>query len=459
MRPSVAGRPAQLQPFGPVAGSASSNGSPGLAPLLSNTLRTSAIPTQGAGFINAGGVGGAGPAPAAAPAGGDVALWLPAPAGEAVPQSAAVTATSWVPFERVQSSLPDVRERLSAAVQDADSDPEAVQASMTRAQLAHSASEVSIELYGSAPSALEGSHDWGGRAGGSFADMSARAASLAAALADADGEDMDDGLGNGAADRLHLTAEPPEQQDSGLFDEDLALELDRHEAQGPHGSVQSAVAQPVTSSTSRPSGGRSTAARNWPAWAESAAQSPGSQSVTAESASPLLLQAGCSASTPAPQPAAAPELGFSGRAAVEDSPARLTWLPSPMFSSARQSASPIVSVPGSPDAVSHQGKQDASKCLCQYVQHRHAVAISCTRQTWTVHRCLPFARTGSKLRLQTSISCRRRLLLGRRSSWRARSRQWRSARSPIGQAVVAECTGPQRRLRHQCLATAARRTS
>ena len=35
---------------------------------------------------------------------------------------------------------------------------------LTRAQLAYTANEVSVELYGSAPSALESSHDWGGRA-------------------------------------------------------------------------------------------------------------------------------------------------------------------------------------------------------------------------------------------------------------------------------------------------------
>lgn len=35
---------------------------------------------------------------------------------------------------------------------------------LTRVQLAYTANEVSVELYGSAPSALESSHDWGGRA-------------------------------------------------------------------------------------------------------------------------------------------------------------------------------------------------------------------------------------------------------------------------------------------------------
>jgi hypothetical protein len=57
-------------------------------------------------------------------------------------------------------------EDLSATAHVEDPSLEADSGALTRAQLAHTANEVSVELYGSAPSALESSHDWGGRASG-----------------------------------------------------------------------------------------------------------------------------------------------------------------------------------------------------------------------------------------------------------------------------------------------------
>ena len=284
---------------------------------------------------------------------GNATLWLPAPAGSATLQPGAETAVGWAPFERVQSSLPDIRERVSAPGQGTDGDPEPASATTSRAQLAHSASEVSIELYGSAPSALEGSHDWGGRAGGSFSATSpSRAATLAAAIAAINSEDGDDAHLDNSADEPRSAADAPRQRDSGLSDEDLALDLDEHEAQDPLNSVGTG-ARSSASASSQPSGRQPSLAHSRPARADSASPSPGSQSVTAASASPSVTAAGGSAIQPAPQSAAVTSRGGSGRTSSEITSERVDlWLPSPMYSSAGESASPTAPVPASPDTVS-----------------------------------------------------------------------------------------------------------
>lgn len=252
------------------------------------------------------------------------APWLPPPAGGSLQQSAAGTASGRAPLERVQSSLPDVQERVSASDAAADSDPEAAPGAASRAQLAHSASEVSIELYGSAPSALEiggGSHDWGGRAGGgsggSFSATSPRrAAALAAAISAAIGDDAEE-LSDDDATAVHPGAGADLRTGEVPFDGTLAWEHYEHDDQGHGGTGEGGAAQ---------AGSQHEAAQSWPTWADS--------------------------------PAPSPSVSRAGQTPGAHSPARPLWLPSPVFSAAGESVTPAAAAAATPEKVL------SLSCLC-----------------------------------------------------------------------------------------------
>ena len=293
--------------------------------------------------------------------------WLPPPpAGGSPPQSAAfsVPAGCWSPIERVRSSLPDVQERVSPpdAADQAGGSPGpasgAAVAGTSRAALAHSASEVSIELYGSAPSALEnggsGSHDWGGRAteagGGSFSAASpGRAAALAAAISAAVGNDEHDDLSDDdAAAPLQPGiggANDYAQMEGAMSDDSLAFEHDEHHRRDqPHAirasplSAQQLGGGEPAAAGFRAMGHHSAAPGVQPriAPAESDGQHPypAARSSCAVEQSPTSSPAGRAAAVSAAQPRAG-----------------LLWLPSPVFSSAGESATPGAAAAASPDKV------------------------------------------------------------------------------------------------------------
>ena len=229
-------------------------------------------------------------------AGSNAASWLPPPAEGKLQhgQHAAGTAAGRAPIERVQSSLPDVQERVPAPDAASDSDMGAATGAASRSQLAHSASEVSIELYGSAPSALENgsSHDWGGRAagcGGSFSAASPRrAAALAAAISAAVGDEREEFSGDAALVPHPSPDVEPRAAGGGPFDDSLAWEHDLCDGRVPDG--ETVAAQAGTLSAQHFSHAEPAAQQSWPTWADSNATSPsaGHTRQTLEGHSPVV---------------------------------------------------------------------------------------------------------------------------------------------------------------------------
>jgi len=300
----------------------------------------------------------------------DPAPWLPPPpAGGSPPQPAAysVPAGCWSPIERVRSSLPDVQERVVSApdaANEAVGSPGAASgaaAATSRAQLAHSASEVSIELYGSAPSTLEnggsGSHDWGGRAteaggGGSFSAASpGRAAALAAAITAAVGdEDQDEDelsdddaaapLRRGTGGGFEYT-----QMEVAMSDDSMAFEHDGHD-----GRVQSRATRVSPLSAQQLGYGQAAAAGDRSAGLYSAAHGLEPRPAITEPVGPQWSPAAHS-SRAADRSPASPSAGRAAPIPAAQPHAGLLWLPSPIFSSAGDSATPGAAAAVSPDEV------------------------------------------------------------------------------------------------------------
>ncbi len=326
----------------------------------------------------------------------------PSPAGGSPPQAAAYSvAGSWSPIERVRSSLPDVQERASppdAADQMRGSPGPAsgAAAATSRAQLAHSASEVSIELYGSAPSALEnggsGSHDWGGRAteaggGGSFSAASpGRAAVLAAAITAAVGDDdEDDDLSDDdAAAPLRRGTDGAVEYDQmeGAVSDDSSLVFDHD---GHDGRDQSRATRASLLSAQQLGYGQAAAAAHRSAGLYSAAHGLEPQPAAAESSDPHPSPAAPSSRSAERSPAS-PPAGHAASVSAAQPHAGLLWLPPPIFSSAGESATPGgAAAAASPDKV----------LLCRFIMPSTPRWWECRSGTycivllWIAFLCIP----------------------------------------------------------------------